>query len=477
MEAGRVLVIGAGISGMTSALSLAGAGFEVTVLEKASVPAPLVGGFSFAGLTVETGFHYTGGLGPGGPLTRLLQDLGLGDAIDPVLMDPEGYDLVRGDIEFDFPSGYEPLAERLKQAFPGEENAVDAYLGGVRAAYESLPILDPERMNSPRSLMETSLFADKSLKDLIDPLTGNDKLKRLFCLHTLLHGAESSEVPFSAHAAVVGSFYEGPRKIKGGGNALRPAFVSALAAAGIKLLTSTRAEAILIDEYGRVTGVRASGGAVFPASCVIYSGNPKLLFSLFPEGTFRPAYEKRIAGLKDSSSGVMFWCESDDPPPELMHSNYFLIRGDATVYVTGLNNRGCQPAGFLALAPCGYDTFSKYGRSGPGERTEGYRNAKEDAKARILDVIRSTEPRLLRGIGRSGSATPLTFADFTGNPEGGLYGIMRRVGAVNPFPATKVPGFYLTGQAVAMPGIFGAVAAGVLTARALIYKTSKEGVR
>ncbi|WP_026842265.1 FAD-dependent oxidoreductase [Citrifermentans bremense] len=54
-------VIGAGVSGITSALILAKHGRSVALLEKAPRTAPLLRGFSRQGVQFDTGFHYTGG--------------------------------------------------------------------------------------------------------------------------------------------------------------------------------------------------------------------------------------------------------------------------------------------------------------------------------------------------------------------------------------------------------------------------------
>ncbi|MCK5915372.1 MAG: NAD(P)-binding protein, partial [Deltaproteobacteria bacterium] len=88
------LVVGAGVSGISSALLLARFGFRVALLEQAPRLAPLIDGFVRHGVYFETGFHYAGGLEAGGVLERSLRLLGVADDLQRVLLDDLAYDTV-----------------------------------------------------------------------------------------------------------------------------------------------------------------------------------------------------------------------------------------------------------------------------------------------------------------------------------------------------------------------------------------------
>ena len=60
-------------------------------------------------------------------------------------------------------------------------------------------------------------------------------------------------------------------------------------------------------------------------------------------------------------------------------------------------------------------------------------------------------------------ASPLTFRDWVGSPAGGIYGVQHRQSDMPLLPQTRVPGLYLSGQAVVAPGVLGAMCAGFLT--------------
>jgi all-trans-retinol 13,14-reductase len=59
------VIIGGGVSGLTSALLQARRGRKTAVLEAGAALMPLMRGFDRNGVHFETGFHYTFGLGEG----------------------------------------------------------------------------------------------------------------------------------------------------------------------------------------------------------------------------------------------------------------------------------------------------------------------------------------------------------------------------------------------------------------------------
>jgi phytoene dehydrogenase-like protein len=64
----RVVVIGAGIGGLTTAAALARTGLQVTVLEAHIYPGGCAGTFYHQGFRFDAGATLAGGFYPGGPL-------------------------------------------------------------------------------------------------------------------------------------------------------------------------------------------------------------------------------------------------------------------------------------------------------------------------------------------------------------------------------------------------------------------------
>ena len=79
----RVVVIGAGIGGLTTAALLAKAGLDVTVLEAHVYPGGCAGTFYHQGYRFDAGATLAAGFEPGGGMTRLAETLGITWPVEP----------------------------------------------------------------------------------------------------------------------------------------------------------------------------------------------------------------------------------------------------------------------------------------------------------------------------------------------------------------------------------------------------------
>ena len=125
----RTVVIGSGMSGLTTAAYLSQAGYAVTVFEQF----PQIGGVTATlrreGYGWDLGPLLLEGFGPGELADEILTELGVSDRVRTVRED-------RGICFPDFaiwkPERYQGpywRRERLKALFPGEEEGLDRYYG------------------------------------------------------------------------------------------------------------------------------------------------------------------------------------------------------------------------------------------------------------------------------------------------------------------------------------------------------------
>ena len=470
------LVIGAGFSGITSAITLAQNGHQVTLLEKGRQTAPLLRGFSRGGVHFDTGFHYTGGLGPGETLDIFLRYLGLAGHLTSFPFDPEGFDVLRcedPDFEFRMPTGYARLQDALGDAFPGERAAIAGYLAQVRSVYSSLPYLNLQAL-SPDPSLERILGA--TLRETLDALTGNELLKGLLSMHCLLYGVASDEVSFVQHAAIAGSYYQSARGIRGGGLSLARACERRLSELGVEVRCGAEVAGITIGADGAFSGVRLVDGEPLSAKAAISTVHPRLLRGLVPEGALRPSYLKRLGALEETVSAFLCFAGSPDPLPQLSGANRFLFPdpgcmrdlgkrpvGAGPLYLSAsYREGGVEPHGFIGISPALYSSTAPWEAPASGRRPEGYREFKEQALCRIQAQIERGYPDLAGRFRFLEGSTPLTLRDYCSSPLGGLYGAKHRVGQHNPHPTTRIPGLFLAGQAVASPGVMGAALSGFL---------------
>jgi all-trans-retinol 13,14-reductase len=471
------LVIGAGVSGITSAIALARNGLRVALLEKADRTAPLLRGFSRQGVQFDTGFHYAGGLGAGGPLDIFFRYLGLSDAITSYPFDERGFDIFSSaaeGFEFRLPTGYDRIRDELCSAFPGERRAVESYLAQVRSICAAMPYQNLDAPVGSEILLQR-VFGP-TLKETLDALTGNPLLKSLLSMHTLLYGVRSDQVSFAQHAVIVGNYYESARGIRGGGLSLARACDTRLAELGIDVFCGCRVTGISAGADGAFSGVRLSSGEMLSAKNCIATLHPRLLLDLVPEGVFRPAYRKRLTALEETTSAYLSYAVCDKPLPSLAGANRFLLPdaasiheigvrplGETPLYISGAYRDGeSDPGGFIGIFPASFAETAQWAESRPGKRPAQYRQFKEQALERMRRQIERLSPDLAGSVLSLEASTPLTIRDFGDAPLGGLYGVKHMVGQYNPAPATRMKGLYLAGQALVSPGVMGAVLSGLV---------------
>jgi all-trans-retinol 13,14-reductase len=471
------VVIGAGVSGITSALALARNGFRVALLEQADRTAPLLRGFSRHGVQFDTGFHYAGGLCAGGPLDIFFRYLGLADGITSFPFDESGFDIYSSAaerFEFRFPTGYHRIRAELCAAFPGERPAIESYLEAVRSTCSALPYQNLDAPINSDALLQR-VFGP-TLKDTLDALTGNLLLKSVLSMHTLLYGVPSDQVAFSQHAVIVGNYYESARGIRGGGLSLAAASDARLAALGVDVFCGCAVTGITASAEGAFSGVLLASGEALRAKGCIATLHPRLLLDLVPEGAFRPAYRKRLSLLEESAPAFLAFGVCAGPLPCLAGANRFLLPDaacihqigrqrieDAPLYLSGAYRDGdTTPSGFVGIFPASMAEASAWDESRFGQRPAGYRQFKKQALDRMRRQIERLSPELAAGIVSIEAATPLTLRHYCNTPSGGLYGVKHMVGQYNPLPSTRMKGLYLAGQALISPGVMGAMLSGLL---------------
>jgi all-trans-retinol 13,14-reductase len=459
------VVIGGGISGLAAALILARHGRRVAVVEQAPRLAPLVGGFRRRGVYFDSGFHYTGGLGAGEVLDLLFRYLGLGGRIRRVPLDPAGFDLFRDagtGKEFSFPCGLGALREALCEAFPDEAAGIGAYLSDLVQACRSLPYLNPDAEAADWNVNAT--LQGPSLAEVLGRRFRDAELRRLLSLHTLLHGVAPAEVAFALHAAVTVPYYGSAHCVAGGGQALAAALTACSESAGVAALVGRRAERLLFSSAGHLSGVQlADGEPVACRECVV-SLHPQRFLALVPEGLLRPAYRKRLLGLKETVSGALLFLHGDTPPRLLENANLYLGPSGpgeegSTLFVSGTRSDPAapEPCGWTLICPARWKEPAEGFPERRGGRSGGYRAAKQEMVERLLLRLQREAPEIVRDARVVEAATPLTVRDYCGGPAGGLYGVSHSIGQYNPQAATRIPHLYLCGQATAAPGVMGAV--------------------
>ena len=516
------LVIGAGISGLSSALLLARFGFKVAVVEQAPRPAPLVEGFVRNNVYFETGFHYAGGLEDGGVLDLNLHLLGIAEQLQKVPFDPKAYDTVvqpgRG-FNFSFPQGYAALGDALHERFPNQRQALSKYFARIQQITRKLPYYcfstpGESDKSGESSSSGLALLHEHNLTQVLDELAIGGELRTLLQIHCLLHGSLPSEVPFAIHAGVVDGYYRSAHTFKGGGRALVGALVTVLMQCGVDLFCRHRVEEIELSAAGAFAGVCCNNGVKLQASGCISTLHPQAMLKLLPASVFRPVYRRRLAALEESAGAeiVFLRCERQRgstpgvrcerqrgstlgvdslPTHNFQGRNFFFLPGsgkaifdpdlplsERLLYLNFAASGGSDisgsywEGGVTAILPAPY-----YEPGTEVSTTLSYAERKEQTGELVRKRIIELLPELGPGLKVECVATAKTLQRINASARGSLYGVKHMVGQFNPSAKTRLTGFFLAGQATAAPGFLGAITSALMAVGGIVGHDRVEALR
>jgi len=480
------IVIGAGLSGLCCALLLARSGRKVLVVEQHRSPGPVVSGFKRGGICFDSGFHYAGGLGEGGPLLPLLRHLGLMQKIQIFPYDPKGFDLLRvasSGREFALPVGFENIKEYLVGQFPQAAQQIELFLGELAENWRNFPYLNLDVDWTDFGLESVH---GCSLRERLEAFSAWPELQGLLSMHSLLYGVSPDTTPLNLNAQVAGSYFHSVHGIAGGGRRLIDALLELLVEAGVEVRCKADVSQIL-TESGSVSGVRLKSGEELLATEVIATLNPSQLPDLLPAGVLRPAYQKRLKALRQTPSAYILFARSQEPLEFLRGRNFF-VQHQAGIFSTEVDlpleersfylagaDQGDSGAihGLIGIVPADYSEVSGWSQSGRTRPSE-YQSWKQQISGRLLQMFYRNCPQLPQ-LELLELATPLTLADYSRATDGAIYGVGRCLGQYNPHPATRLPGLFLAGQAVTAPGLMGSMVSSYLACGSILGHEKLRG--
>lgn len=450
-----VLIIGSGISGLTSALLMAKKGKSVAIAEQYSHIAPLLAGFERNGVHFETGFHYSAALDEDEIGGFLFKELGLDIPIE--LCDEDNYDevhLLETNRVFQVPIGAKKLEERLISEFPKEKEAVKKYMSLVKETLAEVPFLNFHKKDFSHDELLNLPKSEKTLKQILDENFKSEEIKAILSFPFILYGTPPAKVSFTVHCCCVGLMFDSVWTIKGGAKTLIKAFEEALNKYNVKIFTNKKAVKIKYENDKKT--VKFSDSSVIECDICISAVHPKEFAKIAPEGTYRKNHIERIDNLEETPAfSVLYGALEKGIRYKTINKAFLKKNNFDEVFPMGkeqifyLNFSNTDPQAVCAVL------FSD-----PSEKLwdlpqKEYKEKKKEVEKEIKAKIQFYYPEILGKIMFYESAVPATFKKYINYYSG--YGIRHDINAVPVLPITKIPGLFLTGQGVVTPGLLGAM--------------------
>lgn len=457
----RVVVIGAGIGGLTAGALLCKRGYQVIVVDQALVPGGCASTFKRKGFTFDVGATQVAGLEPGGIHHRIFSELEI-DLPAATPIDPACAVYLPGESQ-PINIWRDPQKWKLErqQQFPGSDRFWLLIDDLFRASWEFQqrdPILPPRniwdflqltkavRLGTLTTLPYTFLTVGGALRG--HGLEDDVRLRTFLDLQLKLYSqvdADETALLYAATALSVSQLPQGLFHLQGSMQVLSDRLEESLTRDGGKLLMQHTGDRIKV-ENGKVTGVvirnqKTKEIWTEPADHIVANVTVQNLVQLLgknaPQG-----YKQRVEKLPPASGAFVVYLGVDesaipaDCPPHLqfMYDANGPIGENNSLFVS-VSHRGDgrAPDGKRTIIASSFVDPKPWWNDDYEQMKKKYT---KEAIAKLSQFFHLTPETILH----QEAATPRTFARYTARDQGIVGGIGQRIPTFGPFGfATRTP--------------------------------------
>lgn len=486
----RILVIGAGIGGLTAGSLLAKEGYDVLVLEAAAELGGCAGKYKRHPYLFPVGATLGMGLEPGGIHERVFRHLGKPLELEPLV---RVMDMVHPTGVFTFHKDRTTHVEQLAAHFPEHRTSIFSFYAELyrtaritRTLMGPLPALPPQNAREWAAL--TAALRPKHMRLLPyfhQTLGQRLKAHGLHELHAFRHVLDgllidsmqttSEDVSYLLSAVALDIYHEGAYYVPGGLYRFAEVMAQSIKENGGHVKKPRTVQTL--DHRNGLWYATDQRGNSYEADGVVFNAPIQLLPELLPvsmhhqlkrplrEGIDTPTWTTLTLYLAVDTAKL------DAPLPEFRQ----LSSGEAMdeghhffMSASRADDRLRAPSGFQTV------TISTHSNPNLWKTPQQYETMRTELSERMLALIEQHIPGFRNAIVHSESGAPLAWKRYTGRPNGYVGGFAQTLDAAL-FNAIShhsgLPGLYVCGDHI-FPGggTIGAAASGIHCARSVSGK-------
>lgn len=458
-----VIVIGGGLSGLTSAALLAKRGLHVAVIDKSYNPGGSCGIFKRDGVVYDQGSSMLYGFGEKGyNAHRFVFDC-LEEPIDMIRHDIL-YCVNYRDYKIRFWNDIERFTAELAQIFPSEKNQIPKFYHDMSVLYHDVMVdnpvystpdeTDPAEglkglLKHPASYTKFLSFLNKSAGSLLkkyftDPEIFKffDKLTSTYCYTTVAESPAVLAAVMFVDNHVGGSYYPA------GSTLFLPGKLEkVIEENGGDMILGCEVTRILFRD-GKPAGVEMDGRNELFADQLVYSGTVWNLYGKLIDPVYLGSKDQTrlFQQIPTLPSVVLYTCvdrkviPGDTAAVEMLVGNPDRIdEGEVTVYIPSMDDRtlcGDEEHVVIAIGPSlvdwktGNDTDYREQKETDnlGKSELYYREQKETEKKRLTEVLEKRFPGFKKAVRHAELGTPRTIERYTNKNGGAVAGPKQMLG-------------------------------------------------
>lgn len=460
----KVIIIGAGIAGLTASVYLQRSGFDVTLIEQHSIVGGMCTSWKRKGYLFEGGMHWLTGSNPKTAAYQMWKDIGALDESVPVLLnDPFCSVEWEGQI-IDLYRDIDKTAEHLRMISPVDEPQLRQLVKDVKAASKmQMPVFDIKGLKSENPKRMSMGFLFKMLPAILvmgrlDKITCADftmrfkhpGIQRLLSIVPDEYTASSLIFTLATLHTGDGGYPEG------GSLPMVHRMAKKFTDLGGKLMLNTQVQRVNIHD-DKATGVTLTTGTLDADAVIVTQETVAALDCLFDT----PPQDAWLTELRNNvkpavCTFVSVGIRAEIPAsPEWKLKEPILYAGK-TITDLGFYNytgyEGYAPKGSTALTTALIsDTYDFWKQAKDSGRYETEKQALADQISRAICL---KYPQADGNIEVIDIATPLTYERYTGAYHGSWMSVTEPGDKMKQYPGDckSTSGLYFAGHRLIMPG-------------------------
>ena len=433
-----VIIIGAGIAGLSAGVYAQKSGFQVTILERHSMAGGICTAWKRGGYLFEGGMHWLAGSNPQDPLNQLWRSVGALDDSVTIHYNEPFMEYDHHGVPVRLYRDVDATEQHMLALSPADEKEIRNFCGNIRKAQKEQEIDSAYYAISREEYARR--FTHEGIRELIRSIPGDDQgiMMLFFTMGSL--------------AKVDGGFPEG------GSLPFVKRIVGKFTSLGGKIQYNTSVDKIVI-ENGNASGV-VSGGKLFPADAVIIASDTMSSDRLFDRPLKAPWLDemRSITGptmVTFVSLGINADLKQYPERPIFKLRNPVRLANLTYKYLSVCNyaaDSNYSPAGKTAMTiQLPGDTYDFWKKTKEENRYDG---EKQNIARQIKEAVAVRFPEADGKIEVCDVATPLTYERYCGNWKGSWMTEMKPDMRNEPYPPTidGLGGVYFAGQRMMPPG-------------------------
>ncbi len=464
----NIIIIGAGIAGLSAGIYARKAGFDVTIYESHIIPGGLSSSWSRKGYLFEGGMHWLTGSSSKMPLNKVWKELRALQENNPIIVKDPFYTVINGGRRLHLYRDVNQLEKHFIEHAPEDKTAIKKLCKDIRifqpvhmvvSDIAGLKTTNPVKQNLKELLkMVPAIFrftalAGMSLKKYISKFRNTD-------IKALLNSIIGERYNAISLIYTLASFSTGDCGFPEGGSVrMAQNMADYFEELGGKIIYRTKIDKVEI-ENNRVKGITC-GQTFIPADSVIVTQDTRQAV----ETLFRvPLKERWINHLKKNTIGEqnMFICLgikgnlSDLPkgivyplktPFEFAGLSFSELRINNYSEYKNHSPEGCTTITSLLIGNS-YDFWKTAKEDGT------YKQKKQELLEKFIAELENFIPQIKGNIEVTDVATPLTYERYCHTFKGSWMSVWQAGGKFSNYPSKSktVKGLYFASQRSAMPG-------------------------